>query len=170
MERFEQPVLALLKAMHETRSRLNRYLPQEHLVSLPAGESALRGTIRRVQSMLESRDQFGWQWRKQNRLFLQQSQPVPAETLAMSYLPLMSVYQYAMSRYFDKPVPIEEHQYDVIGEGVPPVPSVNVAPTAQSGTPIRLVSRAYDAPLTRMDNIRRSRVLTRLMDSGRERI
>lgn len=136
---------------------------------LPASESAIRTMTLGVQSLLESRNLHGWSWSRQWREFFQ-PQPVPyAELLALVNMPGQAAQAWHLERSVRKPIHLQEPFYEVGGEVATPPPRATVPPVSapQRPMPIRLVTRAYDATITRMENIRRARVLTRYLDSGR---
>lgn len=167
-QRAERPVLALLSAMDQLRNG-TRFLQHSSRLELPSSEGVVRQWVRGVQAWREGLHLFGWSWRDQVRALLRLDPLSSAESLALTYLPVECVYGFWLPRVAVRPLPVQEWFHEVNAEGVPPTDSVplSVGSSSQGATPIRLVARAYDAPLTRMDNIRRSRVLGRVLASGR---
>lgn len=166
-QRAERPMLALLNAMDQLRNG-TKFVQHSSRLELPSAESAVRQLVRGVQALTEGRALFGWSWRDQVRAYRQWEPVSPAESLALTYLPIESVYGFKLQSLTRKPLPLQEWFHDVNSEGVPHTTAVSQPlQQRQASTPIRLVTRAYDAPLTRMDNIRRSRVLGRMLASGR---
>lgn len=165
----ERPMLSLLTAMQGLRQPTHRFLQHSHLLELPSSERTVRSLMLGVQSIREGRNLFGWSWKRYVQSISQLPFRFPvssAEALSLSYLPMQSVYSFVLSRV-DRSLPFYEAMYDVDSEDTPSPPSQQVVPSREDHVPIRLVTRAYDAPITRMDNIRRSRVMTRVLDSGR---
>lgn len=159
-------MLALLSAMDQLRSG-SRFLQHSSRLELPSAESAVRHLVRGVQALVEGRNLFGWSWRDQTAAYRQLEPLNHAESLALTCLPIEAVYGFKLQQLTRKPLPVQEWFHDVSAEGVPAATQAEPTPQQSASVPIRLVTRAYDAPLTRLDNIRRSRVMGRMMASGR---
>lgn len=166
-QRAERPVFALLQAIQQLRSPSSRFLPHVHLVDLPDAEFIVRSVMCGLQHWLHGWNRFGWSWSAQMRR-IRDALMTPiseAESLAMSYAPLQTAFPYLLRRYVYTPLPVAEPDEPVEMEiATPPQPSVNVSPAPQYQ---RLVINAHDMPMTRMDNIRRDRVIARLLEVGR---
>jgi len=90
-----------------------------------------------------------------------------AESLSLSRSPLISVHDYFLRRFDLSPLPIQEYQYEMEGEDVPSMETDVFESLSGVQRSPQVVFRAYDAPVTRMDNIRRARVITRWLSSNR---
>ena len=166
-KRAESPLLQLLTVVRQFERPSEKHLPDSRW-SLPSGTALLRYWQRGVQSMLEQRPMFGWDWKlqvRQLRDFLRML-PSRAELIAYRIMgPEASVASLAAPPPMELPDPLDS---DIPDNDVPVRRSSSVAANLNGGvSEHRLKVCAFDAPITRMDNIRRSRVLSRLMDSGR---
>lgn len=165
-QRAERPMLRLLSVLEQMRSGIYA-LPHSYRLELPSAEGAVRQLVRGVQALSEGRNLFGWSWNDQRRAYDQALPMSPAESLALTCLPLPAVYGFKLEQLTRKPLPVQEWFHDVVAEDVPAGSDAQPSEAPQRHVPIRLMTRAYDAPITRMDNIRRSRVLARMFASGR---
>lgn len=165
-KRAESPLLQLLSAVRRFEKPSEKHLPDNGW-SLPSSLSLLRYWQRGVQSLLEQRARFGWDWKGQMRElrdFLNYL-PTRAELLAFRLMGVESATAFR-SGYVPMESP-EPSDADLVGGTFIRRSRMMDANQNSGVVENRLKVRAFDAPVTRMDNIRRARVLDRLMSSGR---
>jgi hypothetical protein len=166
-KRAESPLIQLLTTARQYERPAEKHLPDNRW-SLPSGAAIIRYWQRSVQHVLEQRAHFGWNWDRQIQSLGDLLRYLPSRAELLAYR-VMGLEASVASLNPPAPMELPEPSDSQITDGLSSLPRRRQVRANLSDGSIehRIKIRAFDAPITRMDNIRRSRVLDRLLSSGR---